>query len=288
VNRELLLERRSSRTGPARPRFQEHLRRLLEALAGGRHFALTRYADGERGVLEASGINSMGTNRGWCYRPALGIGTPALSEDLNAALDHDDPDYYVGISCPCCAPDDHRYYVERLGPARLRGRTTYSNLFANDNWRRLNVDLLATLSRTGRRVVLISNWDKDYRRARSCLPYNEVVVAGASRAEYDRPIETELGVLQGGAALWYCHNRATAAARYRALARANEDAIFLVALGPVANVLVHQMFLANRRNTYLDVGHALDGILFGDASPRGYMAGEPAPVCADMDVELDL
>src|SRR5438034_3830410 len=123
------------------PQFRDHLDRLLAAVAGGRHFALTRYADGERGVLEVSGINSMGTNRNWCYRPALGIGTSVLSEDLNAALDHDDRDYYVGISCPCCAPGDHQYYAQRLGPERLRARTTFSNIFSNDNWRYLNVHL---------------------------------------------------------------------------------------------------------------------------------------------------
>lgn len=270
--------------------FFEHLEALLAAVERGQHFALTRYADGERAILEGREINAGPTNRYWAFRPSLGSGTPALTEDLDRAFAHDDPRYYVGISCPCCAPDDHRYYVERLNPGRRQTRTTYSNIFANGNWGHLNARLPGVLARSGRTVILVSHWDKEYDRARAALSNNEVVVAPAGRAEYDRPISDEAGraTLIGGSPRWYCENRQTAIARYRILARGYQDAIVLVQLGPVAKVLVHQMFMANPRNTYLDVGHGLDGIVFGDSAMRGYMAGQPAPACADMDVGWDL
>jgi hypothetical protein len=132
--------------------------------------------------------------------------------------------------------------------------------------------------------VLISNWDKDYRRARNALPYNEVEVWPASAPAYDRPIANKLGegYYHGGCVLWYCENRDATLEECRRLAGSMTDAVFLVQLGPVANVLIHQMFLANRANTYLDMGHSLDGILFGDAA-RPYMSGEDAAMCQDLD-----
>ena len=270
--------------------FFRHLEDLLGAVERGQHFALTRYGDGERAILEGREIGAGPTNRYWAFRPSLGIGTSALTADLNRAFAYDDPRYYVGISCPCCAPDDHRYYLERLDSARRQTRTTYSNIFANGNWAHLNARLPAVLARSGRTGILVSHWDKEYERARDALPNNDVVVVPVGRAQYDQPISDGAGraTLIGGSPLWYCENRQTAVARFRILARGYDDAIVLVQVGPVSKVLVHQMFMANPRNTYLDVGHGLDGILFADSAMRGYMAGQPSPACADMDVGWDL
>ncbi len=65
------------------------------------------------------------------------------------------------------------------------------------------------------------------------------------------------------------------------------DAVVLVQLGPVAKILIVEMFKANRHNTYLDMGHSLDGILFGDPV-RGYMVGEESKICGEMSVSLDI
>ncbi len=261
------------------------------AVATGRHFALTRYGDGEGAILQNHEISTICGNRHWCYRPSQGLSEPILSEALNAAFDLSDPDYYVGISCPCCNGSEHRYYMGRLSNCRRLERTTYATLFSNGNWKYLYARFLGAVSETRRSVVLITHWNKDYRRARNFLPYNCVEIAPAGSAAHDRPVPSQDGLdnYVGGSALWYCQNREEIEERYRTLARSFHDAIFLVQLGPIANILIHQMFLANRENTYLDMGHSLDGIIYGEPSVyRAWMMGEDARMCRDMEVSLDL
>src|SRR5205823_522857 len=59
-------------------------------------------------------------------------------------------------------------------------------------------------------------------------------------------------------------------ARAADLARRYERTLFLVAAGPMANVLIHTMFGVNPTNRYLDVGSALDELVQGRKT-RAYM-----------------
>jgi hypothetical protein len=265
--------------------FDEHLERWLEHLARGRSHALTRYGDGERAILQGCEISTLGTNRHWCWRPSVGISSPDVTDDLAAALDHDCPGYDVGISCPCCNAGDHEYYLSRLAQHRRHGRTTYANLFSNGNYRRLAEGFVPALRAAGRPVVLVSNWDKDFAHARAALDGLDVTCIPASDRECDDPIANPVGegYYRGGAVLWYSRHRDAIRARFRELALRHRGAVFLVQLGPIANILIHQMFVASRDATYLDMGHALDAILYGDPS-RGYMVEDTAP-CRDMHVE---
>jgi hypothetical protein len=271
--------------------FFDHLDALFAALSANKRFALTRYGEGERPVLQGKEYSTVWGTRHWCYRPSQGLSGPSLEGDLNRALDLDRPGYYVGVSCPCCSLPDHRFYQDRVGVERLRQRGTYANLFSNGNWKYLNERFLSILSRRGGTIVLISHWNKDYEWARNALPDNEVVVAAAGSELYDRPVPNRIGpgFYQGGCAQWYCDNRAEVLEDHRVLARSCSDAVFLVQLGPMANILIHAMFLENPDNIYLDMGHALDPILYGEPSAyRPYMLGVESSMCADMDVGWDL
>jgi hypothetical protein len=271
--------------------FLRQLEAVLAALASGKRFALTRYGDGERAILQGEEISTLCGTRHWCYRPSQGLGGPLLREDLNAALDYDHSAYYVGVSCPCCHEPDHKFYRERVGEDRLRQRGTYANLFSNGNWKYLNAQLPGVLSDRRGSVVLVTHWNKNFERARNTLAHNAVEVAAAGSAAYDKPIPNKdgPGYYVGGCTQWYCDNRGQVLERYCTLAASRRDAVFLVQLGPLANILVHQMFLANPDNVYLDMGHALDPILYGEPSMyRRYMLGEESPMCTDMDVAWNL
>jgi len=264
--------------------FARHLERFLERLVDGR-FALTRFGDGERAIMQGCEISTLGTNRHWCWRPSLGISAAVVSEDLRASFLIDAPGYHVGISCPCCNAGDYGYYLSLLPAHRRLGRTTYANLFSNGNYRRLAAGFVPALRAAGRPVVLVSNWDKDYGRATAALEGLEVTAAPLSSPAYDQLIPNPVGegFYKGGAVLWYSQERDAARAQVRALAAQHRDAIFLVQLGPIANVLIGEMVAAVPDGTYLDMGHALDDLLYGEAS-RGYMIHEAAD-CGDMEVE---
>jgi hypothetical protein len=264
--------------------FARHLERFLERLATG-GFALTRYGDGERAIMQGCEISTLGTNRHWCWRPSLGISSAIVSEDLRASFAIDAPGYHVGISCPCCNAGDHAYYLSLLPAHRRFGRTTYANLFSNGNYRGLAAGLVPALRASGRPIVLVSNWDRDYARAAVALAGMQVIPAPLSAAGYDALIANPVGegFYKGGAVLWYAEERAAARAAVRALAARHREAIFLVQLGPIANILIAEMVAEVPDGTYLDMGHALDDLLYGEPS-RGYMVHEAAP-CGDMEVE---
>ncbi|HEU4730704.1 MAG TPA: hypothetical protein VFT22_22570 [Kofleriaceae bacterium] len=265
--------------------FGRHLERFLDRLAAGGGFALTRFGDGERAIMQGCEISTLGTNRHWCWRPSLGISAPEVSDDLRASFDLDTPHYHVGISCPCCNAGDYYYYLSLLPAHRRYGRTTYANLFSNGNYQRLAAGFIAALRAAGRPVVLMSNWDKDYARARAVLGGLEVIPAPQSAPAHDELIANPAGegFYKGGAVLWYSRERAAAREAARELARRHPGAIFLVQLGPIANILIAEMAAVSPGGTYLDMGHALDDLLYGETS-RGYMIAEAAP-CQDIEVE---
>jgi hypothetical protein len=261
-------------------RILDHLETLYDALASGRNFALTRCADGEAAILQGRELESIGSNRNWCWRPSQGIGDATFSHELSQALDCADQNYCVGISCPCCGPADYSYYVNRISTARLQRQVTYSNLFSNGAWKYLKARIVNVVNGTGRTVVLVTHWNKDFARAKSILAANSVEVLAVGAQSFDGR-----GRLRGGAVRWYCAERAALKQRFSAFASSLSDAIFLVQAGPLANILIHQMFLANPRNTYLDMGHSLDPILYGKPSRVFHTREDALPLCADMDVD---
>lgn len=264
--------------------FARHLERFLARLAAGGGFALTRYGDGERAIMQRCEISTLGTNRHWCWRPSLGISSPEVSGDLVASFHVDAPAYHVGISCPCCNAGDYQYYLSLLPEHRRHGRATYANLFSNGNYRQLAAGFVTALRAAARPVVLVSNWDKDYQRAASALAGLDVIPVPLSAPGYDELIPNPAGegFYKGGAVLWYSRERDAAREAARDLARRHAGAIFLVQLGPIANILIAEMATAVPGGTYLDMGHALDDLLYGETS-RGYMVAEAA-ACHDMDV----
>ena len=268
--------------------FARHLEQFLGHLSRGGPMALVRYGDGERCIIQGAEISTMGTNRHWCWRPSLGISSSVLTEDLAATLAVDHPGYHVGISCPCCNEPDYRFYAARLSPERRRSRVTYANLFSNGNYPRLAEGFVPALRAAGRPVLLVSNWDRDYARAREVLAGLRVSVVRMSGREYDEPIANPVGegFYRGGAVLWYSKHREQVRAQARRLAREHADAIVLVQLGPIANIIVAEMFDERPGGTFLDMGHALDLLLYGETS-RSYMVGEAA-MCRDMDVDWAL
>lgn len=87
-------------------------------------WALVRFADGERAILEGRDIP---TADGWKVPPVDSEFTRGLWESLHFR----DEGYHVGISCVCCDPQSAEWYRARVGVPE--SRCTYSNLFANGN-----------------------------------------------------------------------------------------------------------------------------------------------------------
>lgn len=106
--------------------FQADLSTLLAELDSGRPFAFNRFADGELAILEGRDIP---TADGWSSKV-----DDRFRERLLAALRYRDDDYYLGLSCPCCAPDDFQKLLALAGRTADDPQVTTSNVFVNGNY----------------------------------------------------------------------------------------------------------------------------------------------------------
>ena len=90
-------------------------------------FALVRFADGERAILEGK-VGQ--TADGW-KQPTEDF-KGALADALWYPNRENSEGYHIGISCPCCDPEGHRFYLNKFKP-ELHSRLTFSNLLVNAN-----------------------------------------------------------------------------------------------------------------------------------------------------------
>tara|TARA_R110000803_G_scaffold205530_4_gene272282 strand:+ start:5386 stop:6057 length:672 start_codon:yes stop_codon:yes gene_type:complete len=100
---------------------------LAEVLTGldGEPFALVRFADGERAILEGKEV---GSADGWSVPPI----ESKFTRDIWRSLTYSDENYFIGISCVCCDSDSHSWYNNNI--ATPVERLTFSNLFVNGNF----------------------------------------------------------------------------------------------------------------------------------------------------------
>lgn len=96
---------------------------IRNAMVSGKRFALARFADGERALLEGKPL--VGCD-GW-ESPT----TPEFQRALRDALTYSDNGWHLGISCRCCDLDSHVFYLRHASIPI--SRITFSNLFANAN-----------------------------------------------------------------------------------------------------------------------------------------------------------
>jgi len=102
----------------------------------GEPFAFVRFGDGERAICERRPIKAQD---GWGYD---GQHTQ-FSDDLNASLQFNDPNYYIGISDACCDAASKEWFLRQIR-APL-DQVTFANIFVNWNYRRFRqLDLSGT------------------------------------------------------------------------------------------------------------------------------------------------
>jgi hypothetical protein len=146
--------------------FTHDFREDLDAIDfDGEPFALGRFADGERALVQ---MRPVPTADGWTVPP---LPMP-LTRRLGTALRADTEGWHIGISCPCCDRKAHKWYCSQVRlPAR---QLTYSNIFVNANHERF-LEKIGPLHTLMDRFFLVSpNRDKANltiaANAVNCLP----------------------------------------------------------------------------------------------------------------------
>lgn len=220
-----------------------HFFRLWSRVERREPTTIVRYADGEEGLIQGTGASCDAqcyVEDGWYAEP----GETRLGRDLARTLHRQDARFFYGIPGRNDLCDGSRL-AARISAAPEQ--ITFANLFGNLNYR----TFLDRLARLEEKVVVLAS-KRGHGRSFAPLRVHEFV---PMEADCVRHWETQA---------------VDELIRAVGLAQHYERTLFLVAAGPMANVLIDAMFAVNPDNRYLDVGSALDEIVQGRVS-RPYM-----------------
>lgn len=234
-------------------KFREDLKILFNKLTKKEHFAFSKYADGEFGILYGNDIG----NGDFQYKKE----DEKFYNHLWESFKYDHPDYYIGIGCLCCM-GINKFEWMRTKCERPDNHITWANIFVNSNYSFYVDNFIPEYSNHD--IILVCNESSNL----STLPFSPKRV-------------------------FYCKNTAWENGGYDLIDDIKkyidewkiENHLFLFCAGPFGNVLAHQLHANNQNNTYLDIGSTLDLYLHGRPTRR-YLGG-PTSATATKVCEWD-
>ena len=217
--------------------FREEIVRFYNKLENKQNFAISRFGDGEmialRGETIASGYGEWMTNG---PEPQYQIARNLLYKSFT----YKDPNYYVGIVCPCCqGMDNFNNMIATSGQSEEA--LTYANIFVNSNYSYFLEKYIPLFSQ--REIVLVANSKSNFAN----LPFACTSIGVGYNAWV-----TDLAVID------YIKNQNF------------KNKIFLFACGPLGKILTQTLWEFDKDNTYLDIGSTLHPWLGSDINIRGY------------------
>lgn len=210
--------------------------------------AFARYGDGEHALITGrevgAGTQAFVTDK-WSAPSLLTL----LGEDLKESLQADDPDYFYGVPSPAQNSPMFLDYKEWTG--RDEEALTFADLWVNSNHR----DFLSGMREIKEKAVLICSKEAEGRLKGFPFAVSDYVpVPGRCVEHWEK-------------------NRAGINAELSQLASSRDNSLFLLAAGPLSEVMISTMHRTNPSNRYIDVGSGLDLFVHGRPT-RPYMNPE--------------
>jgi hypothetical protein len=224
--------------------FRSDLEKFHQKLVNKEHFTFSKYADGEWAVMKNHPVN----NKEFWFTPNSMIDEIKRNK-LIESFRFKHPNYYVGISCPCCqGMDVHR---EMLSYSKQQdGKLTWANLWVNSNYPYFVENIIPLFNE--RPVVLFCNKNGQTDN----LPFKPVVVFPVNNNAWEKNWSLiEDAKLIFSDPKWI-------------------DCIVLFCCGPFGNILAYELTKHNDKNTYLDIGSTLNPWLKSAGFERHYYMGD--------------
>ena len=199
---------------------KDEYEKFWQKIQRGENFALSSYADDWSGLEETF-----------------------LGKALRESLNIDAPNFFYGISCPCCDSAAYYWYLRNIKSSNV----TFSNIWLNANFKAFQRDF-AELERD---AVLITNWrgkgktfgrlnvKRHYVVSDDCVKFWE-----KDGANLINQIIAETG-----------HEK---------------NLLYVVSAGPLSCVIIAALFKNNPDNCYIDFGSATD-LITHEKVTRPYM-----------------
>lgn len=220
--------------------FRKELEKFHQLLKSNKKFVFSKYADGE--WLAMSGVQCEPGNGEWVIDKTHRC--QYSRQLLIDSFQYKHPDYYVGISCPCCQGNAHYDMANFSG--QDQNHLTYANLFVNSNYDYFVDNIIPEFS--DRQVILVANKNSDITK----LPFQveDFYGVGYNAWLYD------LDVIDSIEKQNY------------------QEKTILFSCGPLGNILAHKLHISNKNNTYIDIGSTIDRWLNNDIkNKRCYAIG---------------
>ena len=218
--------------------FQSDLIKLLDLLKTKVPFSFSKYADGEYAIL----INQLITNcDNWTYNPET---DGVYRDELLNSFKFNEKGYYVGISCPCCVPQEHVQWM-RNNVRVDENHLTWANIFVNGNYNNFLKYFIPEFA--NHKVILVA-------------------AQGGMENVDNLPFKVEEYIPIGKTAWKENFNLVEELPK-----KEYNNKLFLLCAGPLGNMLAAKMWKYNKNNIYMDIGSTLNPWLVG--ANRGYLRG---------------
>ena len=216
--------------------FDQELIRLFEIFKKGAPFSFSKYADGEWAIMNKDYINNQEFE--------INNQTPDFFRlKLIESFRYKDPNYYIGISCPCCQ-GDNAYKMATFSEQNF-DHLTFANVFVNRNYEMYKNSFVNEYKNHD--VHLIANKNSKIKN----LPF---------KVEKFYPI---------GFSAWVNDYDLIE----KIIQQNLSGKLFLFCAGPFGNLLAHQLHETNKTNIYLDIGSTLNPWLQSEGFKRDYYSG---------------
>jgi len=215
--------------------FRDEIEKMYNRLISRIPFAFSKYADGEWAAM-----NSVPLFNGEFKSDE---NTEKSRDMLRASFCYRDFGYYVGISCPCC--QGISFYHMKQASGQPEENLTFANIFVNSNYSFYKEKFIPEYGNW--KVNIIANEASDVTKLPFKVQRFFPIKVNAWVENLD--LIDQLKLLQ------------------------TEGELYLFCAGPFGNILAHQLWNHNKRNTYLDVGSTLNPWLGFEGFKRGYLHG---------------
>lgn len=226
--------------------FKKDIEFIFNKLKNREHFSFSKYADGEYKVLRNEYITNCDN---WTFDPSI---HHIEYQYLLDSYHYNHPNYYVGLSCPCCQPLDH---VQWMRDNIKTKNITWANLFVNGNYLYFKNNFFPEFNKWEGRVTLVANEQGKNQK----LPF-----------KIDNYFPIQIGS-------WFNPKLESLINLLKEKATQTNNQLFLFSGGPLGNILAHQLHMVNLNNTYLDIGSTINPWIVGNN--RRYLKNNNNKIC---------
>lgn len=224
-------------------KFIDDFNRFWGMINSGENFSFARYADGEVLLMQKKeiGINTQAFN---VDKWSAFNGNTKVGIDLIKTLNHTELNYFYAISAKNDSIHDHNFLLSAI--KQDISRITYVNLWINGNYHKMKNNL----QELKRDVILICNSNAKRENypfnVTSIIPFPDDCVNfwETNGDEYINYLTCKINSVK--------------------------NQLFFISCGPVSEIIIHELYIKNPNNSYIDVGSSIDEYTHGYKT-RPYM-----------------